>query len=257
MRAVLIDLDGVLYVGDQLVPGAVAAVARLGELGVPYLFVTNTTSRPVSALAQKLAGFGLTVTAEKFWTPALAATQWLADQRITGPALLVPEPTREDLPPAVATGESPGAVVLGDLGERWDYATLNRAFRWLMADRSPPLLALGMTRYWRAPDGLRLDAGAFVRALEYASGRTAVVLGKPAAAFFSIALARLGTTAGNTIMIGDDIVGDVGGAQRAGLRGLLVRTGKFRAADLAGDVQPEAVLDSIAALPEWLESEAR
>jgi len=143
------------------------------------------------------------------------------------------------------------ALVLGDLGKGWDFPTLNRAFRLLMADPSPPLIALGMTRYWRAPDGLRLDVAPFVKALEHAAGVEAVVLGKPAPGFFGEALALVGAGAGNVLMIGDDIVTDVGGAQQAGMAGMLVRTGKYRPADLAGDIRPDAVLDSIADLPGW------
>lgn len=116
-----------------------------------------------------------------------------------------------------------------------------------------------MTRYWRAPDGLRLDAGAFVRALEYAAGRRAVVLGKPDRAFYDAAVAALGDipddipgdAPGRVIMVGDDIRVDVDGAQRAGLSGVLVRTGKFSPSDLASEVTPDAVLGSLADLPQW------
>jgi HAD superfamily hydrolase (TIGR01458 family) len=143
--------------------------------------------------------------------------------------------------------------VLGDLGEGWDFATLNRAFRLLMAAPQPALVALGMTRYWRAADGLRLDVAPYVKALEHASGAQAVVLGKPAPEFFEAALARVGCAAAEAVLIGDDIVGDVQGAQRADLAGVLVRTGKFRPSDLEGEIRPDAVLDSIAAFPDWWE----
>jgi HAD superfamily hydrolase (TIGR01458 family) len=145
--------------------------------------------------------------------------------------------------------------VVGDLGRGWDFDTLNRAFRLLMSEPRPVLVALGMTRYWRAADGLRLDVAAFVAALERATGVEATVLGKPARPFFASAADRLGVDVGELVMLGDDVVGDVGGAQRAGMRGVLVRTGKFRPSDLEGDVRPDAVLGSIAALPEWWEAQ--
>ena len=123
-----------------------------------------------------------------------------------------------------------------------------------MSDAAIPLVALGMTRYWRAEDGLRLDAGAFVRALEYAAGRTAVVVGKPDPAFYGAAVEALHLPAEEVVMIGDDVHADVEGAQLAGLAGVLVRTGKFRASDLTDGVSPEAVLDSVADLPRrWAE----
>ena len=251
MKAVLIDLDGVLYVGDEVVPGAVEAVGWLVEKHIPHLFLTNTTSRPVRALVEKLQGMGIPVDGNDFLTPALAARGWL-ESHVTGrAALLVPRVTWEDLPEPHESKDVPSAVVVGDLGQDWDYAKLNQAFQWLMAPTRPPLLALGLTRYWRASDGLRLDVGGMVKALEYAAGCEAVVLGKPSADFFGVALAKLNAAAADTVMIGDDIVGDVGGAQQAGLHGVLVRTGKFSERDLAGEVRPDAVLDSIAELPAW------
>ena len=108
-----------------------------------------------------------------------------------------------------------------------------------------------MTRYWRAADGLRLDTAPFVVALQHATGIAPVVLGKPARPFFAAALAKLGAEAAETLMIGDDIRGDIGGAQSAGIRGLLVRSGKFRPQDLRGEIQPDGVIDSIADLPAW------
>jgi ribonucleotide monophosphatase NagD (HAD superfamily) len=98
---------------------------------------------------------------------------------------------------------------------------------------------------------LRLDAGAFVRALEYAAGTTAVVLGKPDREFYGLAVRMLGVAASEAVMVGDDVWADVQGAQHAGLAGVLVRTGKFRDADLHGDVVPQVVLDSVADLPGW------
>jgi phospholysine phosphohistidine inorganic pyrophosphate phosphatase len=252
---VLLDLDGVVYVGDQPVPGAAGTVDWLAREGVPYRFLTNTTSRPRRAIVDKLAGMGIRADADRILTPAVAAVAWLRRHDVEHPALFVPDATAAEFAelgplPEGADGDV-GAVIVGDLGEGWDYATLNRALRLLMSDPAAPLVALGMTRYWRAEDGLRLDAGPFVRALEYAAGRTAVVLGKPDSAFYATAVDALGLEAGEVVMVGDDIRTDVEGAQRAGLTGVLVRTGKFSASDLTGEVTPHAVLDSIADLPRW------
>lgn len=260
-QALLIDLDGVVYQGEQIVPGAVDALAWLEGRGVPLLFVTNTTSRPLRALLGKLDSLGIGgIRAEQILTPPSAAMSWLPVNAPGPAALFVPEATREDFAdiplfdPRAATPVA--SVVVGDLGEAWSFSRLNEAFRLLMSQAAPVLVALGLTRYWRAADGLRLDAGPFVKALEYASGRDAVVLGKPSAAFFNVAVAKLGCVAPQVVMVGDDVVSDVGGAQEAGLCGVLVRTGKFTARDLAGDLQPDAVLDSIADLPRWWERQS-
>lgn len=253
----LLDLDGVVYVGDQLVPGAAETVDWLARGEVPHRFVTNTTSRPRRAIVEKLTALGIAAAEEDILTPAVAAVAWLRRHDITHPALFVPDATAaelSELAPLPDTAEDgAGAVVVGDLGEEWTFARLNRALRLLMGDTAPPLIALGMTRYWRAEDGLRLDAGAFVRALEYAAGRSAVVVGKPDQGFYGTAVDALGLAADQVVMIGDDIRSDVEGAQRAGLTGVLVRTGKFSSSDLTGEVAPDALLDSIADLPRWWE----
>jgi phospholysine phosphohistidine inorganic pyrophosphate phosphatase len=260
IRGALIDLDGVLYRGGRALPGGADTVAWLAARGIPHLFLTNTTSRPRAALVEKLAGLGVETRAERIHTPPVAAVRWLQHHAPGPAALFVPDATAGEfagLPRLPEDAESGAAsVVLGDLGEGWDFRRLNRAFRLLMDDPRPLLVALGMTRYWRAPDGLRLDVAPFVAALQHATGAVPVVLGKPARAFFEAALEALGCEAGETVMVGDDVVGDVGGAQRAGIRGVLVRTGKFRPADLEGEVRPDAVLDSIADLPDWWERTA-
>lgn len=251
MKVVLFDLDGVFYEGDKAVEGAAEAVAWFQTHEVPHLFLTNTSSRPRTALVEKLAGMGIEIDEAHILTPPVAAVQWLRANTSGTAALFVPEATKAEFKEISMTESGIGAVVLGDLGEAWDFATLNRAFRLLMSESKPPLVALGMTRYWRGPDGLRLDVAPFVVALEHATGTHPVVLGKPAAPFYQAALDRLGERASNAIMVGDDIRGDVDGAQRLGIHGILVKTGKFRPSDLKLDIRPHAVLDSVADLPGW------
>ncbi len=257
MKAILFDLDGVLYEGDKPIPGAAEAVNWVRERGMPYRFLTNTTSRSRHLLSERLVAMGIPASEEDFLTPAVAAREWLATH-IEGPlALFVPEAIREEFADFDRVDDQAergaAAVMLGDLGPRWNFQRLNRAFRLLMNAPEAPLLALGMTRYWRAEDGLRLDVGPFVEALRYATGRQPVVLGKPARPFYEAAIARLGVAADRAVMIGDDIRGDIEAAQQAGLRALLVRTGKFLPADLEQGIEPDGVLDSVAELPAWLE----
>ena len=255
MRAILFDMDGVLYNAETPIDGAPEALAWVRSQRIPHLFVTNTTSRGRSVLAEKLARFGIAAAEDDILTPCEAAAEYMRGGGDV--ALFVPEKGRAAFAglPCLRDDAEKGArwVVVGDLGHGWDFRTLNRAFRLLRSNPESELVALGMTRFWLAEDGLRLDAGPFVAALEYATGRKAVVLGKPAAAFFRAAVAKLGVAAEETVMIGDDVITDIAGAQGAGLKGVLARTGKFRPADLDGAVKPDAVLDSVAALPEWWE----
>lgn len=255
MTGILFDMDGVLYEGDSAIAGAAEAITWCRTQEIPHLFLTNTTSRPRCDLVAKLERMGIAAGMEEILTPPVAAARWLQGNDSGPVALFVPDATREEFSglPAVDSEYAghPGAVVIGDLGQRWNFDLLNQAFRLLTMEPRPHLVALGLTRYWRAADGLRLDVGPFIKALEYAAGVNAVVLGKPAAPFFATALSLLGTSAADTWMIGDDIRTDIEAAQRAGLRTLLVRSGKFRPQDLTLGITPDAVLTSVAALPAW------
>jgi phospholysine phosphohistidine inorganic pyrophosphate phosphatase len=260
MRALLFDMDGVLYYSEEPIAGAPETIRWVRAQGIPHLFVTNTTSHGRAALAEKLARFGIPGGADDILTPCEVAAAWLR-QRPAEPVALFVKPAAQEafaglarVPDDAETGAR--HVVIGDLGSAWDFATLNRAFRLLHADPAATLIALGMTRYWKASDGISLDAAPFVAALEHATGRTALVFGKPAPAFFEGAAARLSVAKEDVVMVGDDIETDVCGAIRAGLKGALVRTGKFRPSDLARAVHPDAVrphavLESIASLPAW------
>jgi HAD superfamily hydrolase (TIGR01458 family) len=255
MRGVLIDLDGVIWENDRVVPGAPETIDWLKTAGIPHRFVTNTTSRPRRLIVDKLVKLGMTVDNEQILTPPVAATQWLRNHTDGPAALVVPDATREDFSQVetIALGDSDAvaAIVVGDIGDIWSYPLLNDIFRLLMRTPAPQLIALGMTRYWRAEDGLRLDVAPFIKALEHAADCTSVVLGKPSPDFFGIALDTIGCKAAETVMIGDDIATDIGGAQEVGMKGVLVKTGKYLPQDLSGTIRPDATLDSIALLPDW------
>jgi HAD superfamily hydrolase (TIGR01458 family) len=260
MRGILFDLDGVIYQGEALVAGAADALEWVRDQQIPHLFVTNTSSRPREALCRKLSAMGIETEPRDIISPPAAAARWLR-REVEGPiALFVPEATRGEFAGLAswsgAVQQRVGAVVVGDLGEDWSFERLNQAFQLLMAIPPPRLVALGMTRYWRTASRLQLDAGPFVSALQYATGLEPVILGKPARAFFATAADQLGLDPGELLMIGDDIRGDIQGAQRAGLRAALVKTGKFQPRDLESDVHPDAVLDSVARLPEWWRGQA-
>ena len=255
-NALLIDLDGVIYQSDRIIDGAVETLDWIRQQQIPHLFVTNTTSRSRAALVDKFEAMGFTAGVDDIVTPVVAARQWLQERNLLRLAMFVTDSAQQDLDGFKAVngyGDPVDAVVIGDLGEAWDYPTLNRAFRLLSQEPRPELIALGMTRYWRGADGLNLDVAPFVRALEYASNCEARVMGKPAPAFFQSSLDLLECRSEQTYMIGDDIESDVGAAQDCGLHGIQVRTGKFRETDLQGSIRPDTILDSIADLPAWWE----
>jgi len=188
------------------------------------------------------------------FTPIIAAKTWLQSAGIKDNiALHIPEKTKIEFAEYSESMERPEAIIIGDLGERWDYKVLNHIFRLLMENPDCPLIALGMTRYWQAEDGLRLDVAPFIKALEYASNRQALIMGKPDVNFFHAAIEKLGLSASDMLMIGDDINGDIAAAQQSGLTAWLVRTGKFRLEDLQLDIHPDRVISSVVELPKYWE----
>jgi HAD superfamily hydrolase (TIGR01458 family) len=191
-------------------------------------------------VCERLRGMGFEVEEAEIFTPARAAVGRIGAGSCFA---LVDDSLMADLAGLDLTDDRPDHVLVGDLGEGFTYERLNPAFRHLM--QGAKLLALQKNRYWQTDVGLSLDAGPFVAALEYASGKRASVVGKPERDFFRLALEDLRLEANEVAMVGDDVEADVIGAKRAGLMGIQVRTGKWRADTREADL----VIDSIADLP--------
>jgi HAD superfamily hydrolase (TIGR01458 family) len=248
VRALLLDLDGVLYVEDEPVAGAREAVAQLRGAGLQLRFVTNTTARSRGRTLDKLQHLGFAVEDPELVTPAVLAVQHCRERGHRRVALVMNEEVKRDFAELEEAGDAVDAVVMGDLGEAFGYGVLNRAFRHVMDGAE--LIALQKNRYWLTAEGLSLDVGPFVAAIEYATGREAYVVGKPAPGFFTEVLRDLGADAAQAAMVGDDIESDIGGALQAGLAGILVRTGKYREdAVRTSGIEPTATVDTITAVP--------
>ena len=254
--AVLIDIDGVLTVSWKPLPGAVEAMERLRAAGLPLALVTNNTSRTRAVIAERLAGAGFPVEADDILTAPAVTAAYLREHYPGARCLLLNSGDVSDDLDGVTLldegdGVAPDVVVLGGAGDEFTYAALNRAFRELQ--RGARLVAMHRNLYWRTSQGLDLDTGAFLLGLERAARVEAEITGKPAEAFFATALTRLGETASEALMVGDDIESDVLAAQRGGITGVLVKTGKYLPqTHEAADGTPDHVLDSFADLPELL-----
>lgn len=251
IRALLVDLDGVLYVEDEPVAGAREAVERLRAAGFALRFVTNTTAHSRERTLDKLDRLGFAVTERELVTPAALAVRHCRERGRRRVALVMNDEVKRDFRELEEAADAVDAVVMGDLGEAFGYDVLNRAFRHVM--EGAELIALQKNRFWMRADGLSLDVGPFVAAIEYATGREAYVVGKPAPTFFGEVLGDLGVEAGEAAMIGDDVESDIGGAQGAGLAGILVRTGKYREdAVRAAGIVPTATVATVAEVPDLL-----
>ena len=247
----IIDLDGTVFFGNEAIPGAAETVSCLRGSGFSFCFSTNTTRWPRSELVARLAAMNIDISPEELFTAPVAAARYLAGSGARRISLLLAEQTYEEFEGFTLDDENPDHVVVGDLGEKWTFARLNQAFRAL--HKGATLVAIQKNRFWDPGEGLCLDAGPFVAALEYAADREAVLVGKPSTPFFVTAAGYLGVPLDRVAAVGDSVANDVRGGQKAGCLGVAVRTGTFRKDHLDGlDLPPDAVLDSIADLPEWL-----
>src|SRR5437763_865430 len=257
MAAILLDVDGVFHVSGRPIDGVGEAVRRLRTDGHRIRFVTNNTTSSRADLAEDLRAVGVELEDEELETTPRAAARTLAGKRVLA---LTMAAIRTELEGVQLVGEDADAVLLGGADETeetnrvFSYMNLARAFAELEAGAE--LYCLHRNRWWQTARGQLLDAGAFVVGLEYATGTSATVLGKPSASYFEAALEALDADPERTWMVGDDVDADIGGAAALGMHTILVRTGKFRDDAGAWSAQPEAVLDSIADVPAFLESAA-
>ncbi|HET9506690.1 MAG TPA: HAD-IIA family hydrolase [Gaiellaceae bacterium] len=255
MAAILLDVDGVLHVSGQPIPGAVDAVARLRRDGHRLRFVTNNSTRARATLAEELRTMGFELDDEELQTTPIAAARELDGRRVFA---LVMSAIVPDLHGVELVGDTADAVLVGGCDETiepnqvFSYMNLARAFTELQAGAE--LYCLHKNRWWQTARGPMLDGGVFVAGLEYAAGVDATVVGKPSAACFAAALAALDAEPELTWMITDDLEQDVVGAQLFGMKTVLLRTGKFRPEALEhSSAVPDAVLSSIANVPEWVD----
>jgi HAD superfamily hydrolase (TIGR01458 family) len=256
MAAILLDVDGVLHVSGAPIPGAVDAVARLRADGHRIRFVTNSTTMSRRTLGAMLRGLGFAIGDEELQTTGDVACRVLAGKRVLA---LTMGAFLDDLEGLELIGMNADAVLVGgadesdEPGRVYSYLNLNRAFLELQAGAE--LYCLHRNRWWQTTHGPRLDAGAFVAGLEYASGIEAAVLGKPSPRYFAAALEAIDGDPEMTWMVGDDLEGDIGGAQAHGMRTVLVRTGKFRPDELEHtSIVPDGIVSSVAQLGDWLEA---
>jgi len=244
VQAVLLDLDGVLYIGNQVINGAAQAVQRLHDAGIKVAGVTNTTTQAKYNVALKLQNLGIPLNEQHLFTPASLAKNYIGNKTAQ---LYIREDLRSDLQ-VNENKTKPDYIVMGDMGGLgYPPQVLHEIFLHLM--QGADLLALHKNRFWQKEDGLHLDLGTWVAALEYASGKQAKIFGKPSHDFFLHICRQLNVSPSQTLMVGDDIESDILGAQQAGLQTALVQTGKYNANFVKRTgIQPDMQLHTISDL---------
>ncbi|MGH1365910.1 MAG: TIGR01458 family HAD-type hydrolase [Calditrichia bacterium] len=253
VKGFLIDIDGVLYVEKQVIRGAVESINYLQKNKIPFCLVTNTTSKSRNTLHTNLQRKGFKLNLEQVFSAPFATAQWLKEQNVSSINLFLRGDAYREFKDFRITNNKPEYVVIGDVGDDLTYKSLNQAFRLIF--NGAKMIALQKNRYWLRGDGLAIDAGAIVAALEYAASKKARIIGKPSPDFFQQAIRSIGIAKENLAMIGDDMEADIIGAAKEGLYTIAVKTGKFGKRSNVKKGLPHLVLPSIADLPDWLEKQ--
>jgi HAD superfamily hydrolase (TIGR01458 family) len=255
IQHVFLNIDGVLMLGDQPIPGGTTTVAKLESLGIKVSYVTNTTRKPRRRIHEELQKLGFHLDEQDVICPAIIARERILQMKRPSVALFVADDILEDFEGMKITTQRAGAVIMGDLGDKFSPEILDQIFK--LTFTGSDLIALQKNRFWRDEMGLRLDLGPYVAAIEYATGKKSEVVGKPAPGYFRGLLTRYKLRPENALMVGDDVEADIQGAQRIGMKTVQVKTGKYDADFVKRTgITPDEIVPSIADLAPALGIEA-
>jgi HAD superfamily hydrolase (TIGR01458 family) len=251
----LIDVDGVLRNGAQTIAGAPEALTWLRARDIAFRLLTNNTTSSRASLAARLRSSGFPIVESEIFTAAYATATYVHERYRGVPCyLLSTGDSIEDFRSAnirlVGPDGAPnaGVVVIGGAEHELTYARLNHAYRLLLGGAK--LIAMHRNVAWRTEDGMTLDSGPFIEAIAKAARVRITTIGKPASPFFRQAIRDIALPAASLAMIGDDARNDIVPAQRLGMTGILVRSGKPVAS--RDKAMARVTLDSIADLASWM-----
>ena len=251
--SLLIDINGVLYTDHKPIPGAAETIDFLRDNGYVFRFISNATQSCRKTLHKKLQGYGFSIKEEEVFSAPVATVKYIKATGKTRCFLLTTGDVCKDFTNEgiILTDKDPDYVVVGDAGSDYTYEKMNKAFNLLL--EGSDLIAMEKDRYWKSPDGLALCAGPYTVALEYASGKKSMLIGKPSKHFLKLALADMKAKPKETIALGDDLITDILGAQKLGMKAFLVTTGKHKKEDIKKlKIKPDAVLESISGIKKKL-----
>ena len=245
VKGLLIDLEGVLYSDNKLIPGSIEAIKEFRKNNLKLRFLTNTTTTPRNLIFNKLQDFGFNIKEEEIFTPIIATKHYLRDNRVKKIALITNVEIIEEFNDYEITQKNPEVVIMGDIYKNFKWEILDRIFKLVYLENSA-LIALHQNKYCMRDGKISLDLGPFVKAIEYSSGKKSILMGKPEKNFFYLAIKDINIEKDNVLMIGDDIVSDIKGAKDFGVRAIQVKTGKYQNSDCDNKiVQPDERIDSI------------
>ena len=252
IRGILFDIDGVLEYQGRAYPGAVEALAGLRERGVALRFLTNSTLKSRASCAAKLRQRGFGAAEAEVVTASYATAAYLRRLQPKSIWLMLRREGRDEFREFEQDETDPEYVVVGDFRDGFDFQHLNHALRLLA--QGAGLIGMQNEQVDGSLGDLELNVGAWVGMLERASGVQATYIGKPFPFAFELALDSLDISREEVVVVGDRVATDILGAKNVGLRSILMKTGEFHPANLAGEIQPDWILEDIRELPGLLAS---
>jgi len=245
INGLLIDLEGVLYNDNQLIPGSIDVIKELKRVGLKLRFLTNTTTAPRKKILEKLLNFGFDIEEKEIFTPIIATKNYLRDNTVKKISLVTNIEVIEEFRDYEITQKDPEAIIMGDIYKNFNWEILDRIFK-LVYLNNAALIALHQNKYCMRDGNVSLDLGPFVKAIEYASNKKSILMGKPEKNFFDMAIKDMEISKDSVLMIGDDIISDIKGAKDFGIKAIQVKTGKFQQEDSTNKfTQPDERINSI------------
>ena len=246
-KGFLFDLDGVFCQSGKPIPGAIDTLDFLNNNKIPFRFLTNTTQQNRETLTNSLNRIGLVCTDSEIISAGFIGVEYLRKMGSPTCRFFISENLKLDYLEFEENFRNPEVIVIGDYSQ-WTFNLLNEAFSHVM--NGAKIIALHQGKYYKVDSGLRLDAGGFIKALEYVTGKEAYLVGKPKKSFFQHGLNELKLASKEVVMIGDDLINDIKGAQNSGIAGVLVKTGKYHEGMVeSSGIIPDGFINSIADLP--------
>ncbi len=247
IKTVIFDLDGTIYFKEKLIDGVAEMIDRLRKKGYNLRFVTNTDSSNRVTISKRVKSYGMNLPIDEIFTCSTAAVRFLETHPNKTSHILCSNDVIEEFKGLKQDNKNPDYVVIGDFKDKMNFENINNTYRHIMSGAD--IIAMQDSPYFYTASGIMIDTGAFVKMFEYASGKKAIVVGKPRKEFFEMAIVGTNSKPTETAIVGDDINTDILGAKNFGAIGILVKTGKYSDETFSkSEIKPHYVINSASEL---------
>ena len=248
-KAFLFDLNGVFYEDNKVLDGSIEIINLLREKKIPFRFISNNTTLSRRFFTKKLNEIGLKISNEEIFTANYAGYLIAKKLKLKNCRLILNKEGQEDYEPLMDNKRKIDGIVIGDIGDKWNYELMNQLMKNILDGAR--IIALHKGKYFQSKGELQIDCGAFVKGLEFVTSQKAIVVGKPSESFFKLAIS--GWNFKDISIVGDDIYNDIWGGKKMGFSTYLVKTGKFRE-DIfkKSKISPDYCIESIQKLKDFI-----